>query len=205
MERTRKVKITLGITLCLLVLAFLLRFFPVQEELAAYAPDAAASRSWRASNKCSSICSTLCFDAVEIEYCMTYSPANERPLNFYFLRTADGTESLLVDTQAYINEAFPEPVRFTGYASLPLGGAAEQLLPRCSFAESALARFGDAQAVLREVSQTVAMRLNKHAGEHASVAFVCVSAAAMLSFCVFLAMLLKEYFGGKRRKPKGDE
>ncbi len=192
MERTRKVKIALGITLCLLVSAFLLRFFPVQEELAAYAPDAAVGDA-------------LCFDAVEIEYCMTYSPANERPLNFYFLRAADGTEALLADTQAYIDETFPEPVRFTGYASLPLGGAAEQLLPRCSFAESALARFGDAQDVLREVSQTVAMRLNKHAGEHASVAFVCVSAAAMLSFCVFLAMLLKEYFGGKRRKPKGDE
>ena len=192
MERTRKVKIALGITLCLLVSAFLLRFFPVQEELAAYAPDAAVGDA-------------LCFDAVEIEYCMTYSPADGKPLNFYRLRSDDG-EILLADTQAYLDETFSEPVRFTGYASLPFGEAPEQLLPRCTFDEGALSRFGgDAQAALQAFSQAAVMRLDVHAGEHPSVAFVCVSAAAMASFCTFLALLLKEYFGGKRKRAKDNE
>ncbi len=192
MERTQKVKIALGATLCLLAAAFLLQFFPVREELSPFAPDAPVGEA-------------RYFDAVEIAYFMTYCPANGRPLNFYLLRSADGTEALLSDTQTYNDETFSEPVRFTGYASLPLGGAAERLIPQCIFSEAALARYGDAQVVLQTVSQSAVLRLNKRAGEHPSVAFVCVSAAAMLSFCVFLAMLLKEYFGGKRRKVKNDE
>ena len=192
MEKTLKVKIALGATLCLIAVAFLLQFFPAREELSPYAPDATVGEAQY-------------FDATEIAYCMTYSPADGKPLNFYRLRSGDG-EILLADTQAYLDETFSEPVRFTGYASLPFGEAPEQLLPRCTFDEDALSRFGgDAQAALQAFSQSAVMRLDVHAGEHPSVAFVCVSAAAMASFCAFLALLLKEYFGGKRKRAKDDE
>ncbi len=192
MDRTCKVKIALGVTVALLALRVILGFFPADIEFAPFDDGAPVGE-------------LQSLEAVGITYCMTYAPTGYKPLNFYRVQLADGGEALLVDTTAYYDESFAEPVLFTGTTARPLGGEPEQLLPYCTFAESELSRFdGDAQTVLRGLSGVTVLDLTFRDRTRPTVASFVVSALAMVSFCVFLAMLLKEYFGGKRRKAKGE-
>lgn len=196
MERTDKVKIALGVLLVLIAVRLVLGFFPTPLDFAPYAPDAQSGQ-------------LLTVDVTEIKLCLTYVQEGEKPRYFYRFRTENGGEGLFTDTALYYDEAFPEVLTFTGRAyHLPDPDTVspayqETFYSQFTFAEEELAKYaGDKPAAYRAFSASAAMDLSFRDRTEPHPAAFWVSLATMAAFCVMLSLLLKEYFGGRRKRPK---
>lgn len=191
LERTDKVKIVLGVLLVLIAARLVLNFFPEPLEFAPYATDAPAGE-------------LQTMDVVEITFSLGYAPEGEAPRYFYRVRMSDGSEGLLTDTTRYIDEVFPETVTFTGrtYVLPELQNTAANL----ALSEAELTRYGgNAEEALNALHAMTALDISFRDRTTPHPAAFWVSVATTATFCVMLAMLLKEYFGGKRKRPKGEE
>lgn len=213
MERTDKVKISLGVLLALIAVRLVLGFFPTPLEFAPYAADAEAGE-------------LQTVDAVEATLCMTYAPAGQLPRYFYRFYTESGEEGLLTRASAkkhtgpLIDDTYLEVVdpengiyNFAGriYRLRPPeeipAEEQESFYAQLTFPEEELVKYaGDKTAAYRALCGTAALELypdDQRADPHPAVFWV--SLATMAAFCVMLAMLLKEYFGGRRKREKGEE
>ncbi|MCH5183207.1 MAG: hypothetical protein J1E00_03445 [Oscillospiraceae bacterium] len=213
MERTDKVKISLAVLLVLIAVRLVLGFFPTPVEFSPYAPDAAEGELQTA-------------DAKDAILCMTFAPAGQMPRYFYRFRTESGVEGLLTraadkkNSGSYINGdqleiADPEEgiynfagriYRLRDPEEIPLEEQAD-FYAQITFSDEELAKYsGDKAAAYRALTATAALDLfTDDLRTDPNPASFWVSAATMAAFCVMLAMLLKEYFGGKRKRPKGEE
>ena len=210
MERTDKVKIALGVLLALIALRLVLGFFSTPLTFAPYEPDAKADE-------------LQTVDAVEAILCMTYAPEGQMPRYFYRFYTASGEEGLLTRASAkrhtgpLIDDAYLEVVdpeeglynfagriyRLRAPEDIPLAEQ-ENFYAQLTFPEEELVKYGgDKAAAYRALCATAALELyadDQRSEPHPAVFWV--SLATMAAFCVMLAMLLKEYFGGKRKRAK---
>lgn len=191
MERTDKIKIVLGVLLVLIAVRLALGFFPTPLDFEPYATDAPTGQ-------------LQTVEAVEISLSLTYAREGEAPRYFYRIRTPDGSEGLLSDTTLYIDEVFTETVTFTGITSaLPERDA---LPATFALTQTVLTEYGgDAEQALAALHAMTALDLTFRDRSTPHPAAFWVSLAATVTFCVMLAMLLREYFGGKRKQPKDEE
>lgn len=213
MERTDKVKIWLSVLLVLIAARLVLGFFPTPLEFAPYAPEAEAGE-------------LQAVDAVDATLCMTFAPSGQMPRYFYRFRTENGEEGLLThaatkkNTGPVIGDDYLEVVdpesgiyNFAGRTyrlrdpdQIPLDEQ-ESFYAQLTFPEDELIKYGgDKAAAYRAIYATTALDLytdSQRTNPHPAVFWV--SLATMAAFCVMLAMLLKEYFGGRRKHPKGEE
>ena len=213
MERTDKVKIWLGVLLVLIAVRLVLGFFPTPLEFAPYAPDAEAGE-------------LQTVDAVDAVLCMTFAPSGQMPRYFYRFRTESGEEGLLthatskknagpligddyleiVDPDVSLYNFAGRTYRLRNPDQIPLEEQ-ETFYEQLTFPEEELAKYGgDKAAAYRALSATAALELytdDQRTEPHPAVFWVSI--ATMASFCVMLSMLLKEYFGGRRKRPKGEE
>ena len=199
MERTDKVKIVLGVLLVLIFARLILGFFPEPLEFEPYATDAPAGK-------------LQTVDAIEVQLCLTYVPEGSKPRYYYRFRTAEGEEGLFTDTVLYYDEVFPESATFTGITvALPdpdtIPTAQQEIFyAQLTLTEAELAKSGgDKAAAYRALSTVTALDLTFRDRTTPHPAAFWVGVAAMAAFCVMLAMLLKEYFGGRRRRAKDEE
>ena len=212
MERTDKVKICLGVLLALIALRLVLGFFPTPLEFAPYSPDAKEDE-------------LQTVDAVDAVLCMTFTPSGQMPRYFYRFYTESGEEGLItrasgkknsgvlisddylevVDQEAGIYNFAGRIYRLRDPDEIPTEEQ-ELFYSQITFPEEELAKYGgDKAAAYRALSATAALDLfNDSLRTDPHPAVFWVSAATMAAFCVMLAMLLKEYFGGRRKRPKGE-
>ena len=212
MERTDKIKIALGVLLVLIAVRLVLGFFPTPLEFLPYAPDAEAGE-------------LQTVDAVDAVLCMTFTPTGQMPRYFYRFYTESGEEGLLTrvsskrNTGPLIGDNYLEVVdpeggiyNFAGRTyrlrdpkDIPLEEQ-ESFYAQLTFPEEELVKYGgDKTAAYRALCDTAALELftdDQRADPHPAVFWA--SLATMAAFCVMLAMLLKEYFGGRRRRAKED-
>lgn len=213
MERTDKIKIALGVLLVLIAVRLVLGFFPTPLEFAPYAADAEADE-------------LQTVDAVDAVLCMTYTPAGQMPRYFYRFYTESGEEGILTRAAAkrhtgpliddtYLEVVDPESgiYNFAGRIyrlrepeDIP-AEEQESFYAQLTFPEEELVKYGgDKTAAYRAICGTAALELytdDQRADPHPAVFWV--SLATMAAFCVMLAMLLKEYFGGRRKRAKEEE
>ena len=210
MERTDKVKIWLGVLLVLIVVRLVLGFFPTPLEFTPYTPDAETGELQTA-------------DAPDAVLCMTFTSPGQMPRYFYRFYTESGEEGLLtrtaskqnssdligddqlevVDPDAPIYNFAGRIYRLRDPDTIPQGEQ-ESFYAQLSFPEEELVKYGgDKAAAYRALSATAALELftdDQRTDPHPAAFWL--SLASMAAFCVMLAMLLKEYFGGKRKRAK---
>lgn len=213
MERTDKVKISLVVLLALIAARLVLGFFPTPLEFAPYAADAEAGE-------------LQTVDAVDATLCMTFAPAGQMPRYFYRFRTESGEEGLLTraaskkQTGPLIGDVYLEVVdpesgiyNFAGRTYRlrdPEDISPEEqesFYAQLTFPEEELVKYGgDKTAAYRALCGSAALELytdDQRTTPHPATFWV--SLATMAAFCVMLAMLLKEYFGGRRKRAKEEE
>lgn len=212
MERTDKIKIALGVLLVLIAARLVLGFFSTPLEFAPYAPDAEAGELQTADA-----------EGATVTLCMTFAPAGQMPRYFYRFYTESGEEGLLthasskknpgnkigddylevVDPEAGIYNFAGRTYRLRNPDEIPLDEQ-ESFYGQLTFPEEELLKYGgDKAAAYRALCDTAALELfddDQRTDPHPAVFWV--SLATMAAFCVMLAMLLKEYFGGKRKRAK---
>lgn len=213
MERTDKVKIALGVLLVLIALRLVLGFFSTPLEFAPYAPDAKEGE-------------LQTVDAVDAVLCMTYAPAGQMPRYFYRLYTEGGEAGLITRASTkkhagpYIDDDYLDVIDPEGGLYNFAGRTyrlqdPEEMSPeeqeafyaQLTFPEAELVKYGgDKAAAYRALCGTTALELytgDQRTNPHPAVFWV--SLATMAAFCVMLSMLLKEYFGGKRKRTKEEK
>lgn len=199
MERTDKVKIVLVVLLVLIAVRLVLNFFALPLDFQPYAPDARAGE-------------LQTVDAAEVKLCLTYVQEGEAPRYFYRFRTESGEEGLLTSTVYYRDEVFPEIVTFTGRAyilpdpdTIP---AAQQEIFYAQFTlseDELVLHGGDKIASYRALCPVSALDITFTDRTTPHPAAFWVSLAATVTFCVMLAMLLREYHSGRRKGAKDEE
>ncbi len=215
MERTTKIKITLAVLLVLLLARWILGFFPEPLEFAPYTGEGEAG-----------LLQGVTFS--EIKHVMTVVPEDGKTTYYYFVTYDHDKVGLVCSTTKYIDEVFGyeivfhEPtggtkkvqktVTFTGM-TVDLPGAdtvkeenKEYFYSQITFADTYLAKFGgDEEAAYRSVCDSTVLDRDFEAKENPNLAATIVSFLAFGAFCVMLAMLLKEYAGGKKRDKSRSE
>lgn len=215
MERTTKIKITLAVLLVLLLARWILGFFPVPLEFAPYTGEGEAG-----------LLQSVTFS--EIKHVMTIVPEDGKTTFYYFVTYDHDKTGLVCSTTKYIDEVFGtevivnestdvseevvKTVTFTGM-TVDLPGAdtvkeenKEYFYSQITFADTYLAKFcGDEEAAYRSVCDITVLDRDFEAKENPNIAATIVSFLAFGTFCVMLAMLLKEYAGGKRAKARSEE
>lgn len=210
MERTTKIKITLGILLVLLFARWILGFFPEPLDFAPYTGEGDAGQL-----------QSVTFS--EIKHVMTVVPEDGKTTYYYFVTYDHGKTGLVCSATKYIDEVFGtevivdesndtskevvKTVTFTGM-TVDLPGAdtvkeenKEYFYSQITFADAYLAEFGgDEEAAYRSICDITALNRDFEAKENPNLAATIVSFLAFGAFCVMMAMLLKEYAGGKRDK-----
>ncbi len=199
MERTDKVKIALGILLVALAVRLLLGFFPIPLDFAPY-----DNRSETGQLQ------TVSFTAIRL--CMTVKQENTGAMYYYLLRTEDEQDGLLASSTLYFDETFSEPVVFTGItvvlpdpdAVAPDAEAA--FYAKFTFAEDFLKEHeGEAAEAYRTVQGLTALDATFQDKTKENPACFWVSLAAAAAFCWMLALLLREYLNGRRKKAPAKE
>ena len=193
MERTTKVKIALGILLVLLLARWILGFFPEPLEFAPYTGGGEAGEL-----------QTVTFG--EIKHVMTLTPETGKPTHYYQVRCDDGKIGIVSSANKYKDEAFENPVTFTGMSGvLPSIDTVtpentEFFYSQIIFADAFLASHGgDKEQAYRAIADMTVLNSDFKVKETPSLAATIVAALAFADFCVMMAMLLKEYAGGKRK------
>ncbi|MBR4054845.1 MAG: hypothetical protein IKK06_08620 [Clostridia bacterium] len=181
MDRTLKVKIALGVTLVFLAVRMVLGLFPVPLEFAPYSPDGQVATLQKVT-------------FTEITHAFSMLDMKENLIHYYWVTEEDGSKAAVCSRVLYKNERFEKPVTFTGVVNTldPLEDpAASGLL--------ILPEGGNAGDYTEMQKMAV---LNRDYTETTTdhPACIWVAAGGFLSFCVMLALLLKEYAGGKQRK-----
>ncbi|MBQ9794251.1 MAG: hypothetical protein IJW34_04840 [Clostridia bacterium] len=181
MDRTLKVKIALGVTLVFLAVRMVLGLFPVPLEFAPYSPDGQVATLQKVT-------------FTEITHAFSMLDMKENLIHYYWVTEEDGSKAAVCSRVLYKNERFEKPVTFTGVVNTldPLENpAASGLL--------ILPEGGNAGDYTEMQKMAV---LNRDYTETTTdhPACIWVAAGGFLSFCVMLALLLKEYAGGKQRK-----
>ena len=216
MERTTKIKIALGVLLVLLLARWILGFFPVPLEFAPYTGKGEAG-----------LLQTVTF--TEIKHVMTVVPEDGKTTYYYFVTYNRDEIGLVCSTTKYIDEVFgtevivPETtgipvtvdktVTFTGMlVDLPdtdtvTAENKEYFYSQITFTDAYLAEYGgDEEAAYRSICKQMVLNRDFEAQETPNLAATIVAVLAFFAFCVMMAMLLKEYAGGKReRKSRSEE
>lgn len=199
MERTTKIKIALAVLLVLLLVRWILGFFPVPLEFASYTGEGDAG-----------LLQTVTFD--DILLVMTTVPEDGKATHYYLVHYDGGKVGLVCSATKYIDEVFQEPVTFTGMTvDLPDADSVtaenkEYFYSQITFADTYLSQYsGDEDAAYRSLCGITALNRDFKAKENPGIAATIVSFLAFGVFCVMMAMLLKEYAGGKRAKARSEE
>lgn len=199
MERTTKIKIALGILLVLLLVRWILGFFPVPLEFAPYTGEGEAGAL-----------QTVTFD--DITHVMTVTPEGGKATHYYLVHYDGGKAGLVCSAIKYIDEVFQNPVTFTGMTvDLPSTDTVtaenkEYFYSQITFTDTYLSLYsGDEDAAYRSVCGMTALNRDFEAKENPNLAATVVACLAFIVFCVMMAMLLKEYAGGKRDKSRSEE
>ena len=180
MDRTLKVKIALGVTLVFLAARLILGLFPVPLEFAPYSTEGKAATLQKVS-------------FVEIQLVFSLVTDDNIPVYYYKVVQTDGSEGAVCSKVLYNNETFEEPVTFTGMIT--------RVAPTEDLYDPAIVVIpegGDPEAYKKMEGVSV---LNRDYTQTTTDHPACfwVAAGGFISFCVMLAMLLKEYAGGKRK------
>lgn len=215
MERTTKIKITLGILLVLLLVRWILGFFPVPLDFAPYTGEGEAG-----------LLQTVTFS--EIKHVLTVAPEDGKATYYYFVTYDHDKTGLVCSTTKYIDEVFgteeivdesndtsttvTKTVTFTGMTvDLPAADTVKEenkefFYSQITFADAYLAEFGgDEEAAYRSVCDITVLNRDFETKETPNLAATIVAFLAFIAFCVMMAMLLKEYAGGKRDKSRREE
>lgn len=210
MERTTKIKISLGVLLLLLFARWILGFFPEPLEFAPYTGEGEAGKL-----------QTVTFS--EIKHVMTVAPEDGNPTYYYWVFRNKEALGLVCSTTKYLDGDFGseivihEPtntpttvtktVTFTGMTvDLPAADTVkeenkEYFYSQITFADTYLSEFGgDEEAAYRSICDITVLNRDFEAKENPNLAATIVAFLAFIVFCVMIAMLLKEYAGGKRDK-----
>ncbi|MBQ8911144.1 MAG: hypothetical protein IJY89_01075 [Clostridia bacterium] len=180
MDRTLKVKIALGVTLVFLAVRMVLGFFPVPLEFAPYSPTGEKTAMQKVT-------------FTEITHAFSMIDMKENLVHYYWVTEEDGSRGAVCSRVKYYNEVFEKPVTFTGIINFldPLddpAGSGLLIVPEGGRAED-YAEMQKIAILNRDFTETTT--------DHP--ACIWVAGGAFLSFCVMLALLLKDYAGGKRK------
>lgn len=194
MERTKKIKIALGVTLFFLAVRFVLGFFPVPMEFVPYTgePQKASLQE---------------VYIVEIRHYMTTVDTMGDTMHYYEIKTPEGKVGLICSAYLWENKTYKEPVHITGIQN----GLTqiEQLDPSyidtffegVKVSEPFLGEHdGDEQKAYAAVEKMAVLNRDYTETEEAHPAAIWIAACAFAAFCVTVAMLLKEYAGGRKKK-----
>lgn len=181
MDRTLKVKIALGVTLVFLAVRMVLGFFPVPLEFAPYSTTGEKTAL-----------QTVTF--TEITHAFSVIDLQENLVHYYWITEEDGSQGAVCSRVLYNNESFEKPVTFTGVINF--------LDPLENPADSGLLIFPDGKGPEDYTEMQKIAILNRDFTDTTTDHPACfwVAGCGFISFCVMLAMLLKEYAGGKRRR-----
>lgn len=185
MDRTLKVKIALGVTLVFLAARMVLGFFPVPLEFAPYSTTGEKTALQRISFS-------------EITHAFSVLDVQGDPVHYYWVEQTDGTVGAVCSRVKYIDERFEEPVTFTGIINF--------LEPMEDPANSSAIVVPEGGKIGDYAEMEKIAILNRDFTDTTTdhPACIWVAGCAFLSFCVMLAMLLRDYAGGKR-KPLPDK
>ena len=181
MDRTLKVKIALGVTLVFLAVRMVLGFFPVPLEFAPYSTTGEKTAL-----------QTVTF--TEITHAFSVIDLQENLVHYYWITEKDGSRGAVCSRVKYLDESFESDVTFTGVINFldPMedpAGSGLLIVPEGGRAED----YTEMQKIAilnRDFTDTTT--------DHPACFWV--AGCGFSSFCVMLAMLLKDYAGGKRRR-----
>lgn len=181
MDRTLKVKIALGVTLVFLAVRMVLGLFPVPLEFAPYSPDGQVATLQKVT-------------FTEITHAFSLIDIKENLVHYYWVTLEDGSQGAVCSRVLYKNESFEKPVTFTGIINVL--DAEEDLT------DSELLVFPEGGSVSDYTEMRDMAVLNRDFTDTTTDNPACfwVAAGGFISFCVMLALLLKEYAGGRQRK-----
>ena len=195
MERTKKIKIALGVTLFFLAVRFVLGFFPVPMEFVPYTgePQKASLQE---------------VYIVEIRHYMTTVDTMGDTMHYYEIKTPEGKVGLASSRTQYSNKTYEEPYRYIGQQCALMhieqfdATYVDVFFETVKVEEPFLSTYGgDKQKAYAAVENLVVLNEIKDLKlEEAHPAAIWVAGCAFVSFCVMVAMLLKEYAGGRRKK-----
>ena len=194
MDRTKKIKIALGVTLFFLAVRFVFGFFPVPMEFVPYTgePQKASLQE---------------VYIVEIRHYMTTEDTMGDTMHYYEIKTPEGKVGLICSAYLWENKTYAEPVHITGTQNGLT--QVEQLDPSyvetffegVKISEPFLSQHGDDEKkAYAAVEKMTVLNRDYTETEEAHPAAIWVAGCAFVSFCVMVAMLLKEYAGGRRKK-----
>lgn len=194
MERTKKIKIALGVTLFFLAVRVVIGFFPVPLEFAPYT----------GKHEKSTLQETY---IVEINHYLSLVTDTGSSLHYYEIKTKDGMTGMLSSSYLWENKTYAEPVHITGMENVMVqiddldASYVNTFFEGMQVSEPFLsAHGGDKQKAYAAVEKITVLNRDYTETEEAHPAAFWVAICAFASFCVMVAMLLKEYAGGRRRK-----
>ena len=194
MERTIKIKITLGVTLFFLAVRVAIGFFPVPLEFEPYTGERGKSNLQEAY-------------IVEISHYMSLITDTGDALHYYEIKTKDGKTGMLSSAYLWENKTYAEPVHITGMQNVMVqidrldDSYVNTFFEGVQVSEPFLsAHEGDERKAYAAVEKMTVLNRDYTETEENHPAAFWVAVCAFASFCVMVAMLLKEYAGGRRKK-----
>ena len=197
MEKTDKAKIGLAVLLVLLLVRFVLWFFPVPLETVPYSTASEPRVLAEASIK-------------EVRFCFGAERLKKPPLYFYRITLENGEAGFLISEEKYVSEVLDEPVVMTGNTmrmpeSLEQERTELQNWADVIFEDNYFKEHnGSEDAAYAPFASAIALDLTNVKTTEDNPACLWVNLAAFLAFCYMLTMLLSEYAShkeSKKRKP----
>ncbi len=196
MDRTKKIKIALGVTLFFLAVRVVIGFFPVPLEFAPYTGEPGKSSLQEVY-------------ITEIRHYMTVDNDMGDTVHYYQVKTAEDKTGMISSEFLWENKSYEEPVYITGVQNAMT--QVEQLddsyvgafFEQVTVSEPFLSDYGgDEQKAYAAVEKMTVLNRDYTETEKDHPLAIWIAGCAFVSFCVMVAMLLKEYAGNRRNAKK---
>ena len=199
MDRTKKIKIALGVTLFFLAVRVVIGFFPVPLEFIPYTgePQKASLQEMY---------------IVEIRHYMTTEDPMGDTVHYYEVKTSQGKTGLLSSVYLWENKTYKEPVHITGLQNALTQisqldpSYVETFFEGVKVSEPFLSEHdGDEKKAYAAVEKMTVLNRDYTQTKEDHPAAIWVAGCAFAAFCVTVAFLLKEYTGGRQKKTSDTE